>query len=386
MRRCMRRVAARGCPVSTNAYFAAKKSGDDLVLDVFSVIGKSWDGEGLTAKAVSKALADAPKAKRIVVRINSPGGSVFEGNTIVSLLKGSGKTIRTEVHGLAASMGSILALAGDEIVMAEGAMMMIHNPWGYTMGDANQMRKDAAVLDKLREGLLDTYAARSHVKRDEIGDMMDAETWMTATEAIKNGFADSVMAGDTAEALACYRDLPKDDAMSIVASLRNAEPLPAAATLPAEVVSEVKMEDDKSEAPEPVAATDIPMVPRADYDALAKRLEDAEAALAAQAQATREAEAKAHADKVEAALTDALKAGKIVPASEAYHRGCCATAEGLAAFLAFVDSTAPVVVAGPIVKDEPEAASAPLTDNQKRLCAQFGISEDAFRASMKVGE
>lgn len=366
----------------SNAFLAAKKDGDDLVLDVFSVIGRSWDGEGVTAKAVAKALADSPKSKRIVMRINSPGGDVFEGNTIVSLLKSSGKAIRTEVHGLAASMGSVLALAGDEIMMADGAMMMIHNPWGISIGDAKQMRKRADLLDKLRGNLLDTYMTRANISREKVSDMMDAETWMTATEAIKNGFADSVMSPSDDAALASYRDLSKDDASQIVAAYRNAAPQVAAQTVPPVAEPEIeKMPETEINTAVLAMEPAIDMVPRADYDALAARFAASEAAL-------KDAADKAHAAKVDAALTDALKAGKIVPASEAYHRTHCATPEGLAAFQAFVEA-APSVVA-PLVAvaltSDPTPAVAALTENQKRLCAEWNISEDDFRAAMKVGE
>lgn len=375
----------------SNTVFAAKRDGDDLVLDVFSVVGRSWDGEGVTAKAVAKALADAPKAKRIVMRINSPGGDVFEGNTIVSLLRESGKTIRTEVHGLAASMGSILALAGDEVVMAEGAMMMIHNPWGFAVGDSNSMRKRADLLDKLRGGLLDTYAKRANISREKISDMMDAETWMTATEAIKNGFADGVMAGADAEALACYRYMEKDDASAVVAAHHKAVPHQAAATVaPLEAEGQKMPEDTKVDKPDAdaAAATDIPMVPRADLELRDATIAALQAELA-EVKAGIEADRKAaHDVKAEAAIAAALQAGKIAPASAAYHRGCCATAEGLAAFLAFCDAAPSIVAPAPIAAEPKAEDKKPreLTDNQRALCAKFNLTEDDFRAAMGDGE
>lgn len=362
----------------SNTVFAAKNDGDDLVLDVFDTIGRDWMGEGVTAKAIAKALADSPKSKRVVVRINSPGGEVFEGNTIVSLLKESGKTIRTEVHGLAASMGSIIALAGDEIVMAEGSLMMIHNPWGFAMGDARDMRQRADMLDKIREGMLDRYAGRAHLSRSKISDMMDAETWMSPTEAVKNGFADSVMGkvedADRAE-MRLHSGLTKDDASAIVAALRQSDrPMRAAVETPARD-GVVRMQDE-SKVPEVPA---IDMVPRADYDALVARVATLVAAQDAK-------DKVAHAERVDAAITAALTAGKIVPASEAYHRGCCASAEGLAAFLAYVDSVPSIVAPAPIpaAAEEASAKPAPLTPAQIKLCKQFNLSEDDFRAAMLI--
>lgn len=367
----------------SDTVFAAADKGDDLVIDIFDAIGKRWDGEGITAKAIAKTLAESPKSKRVVVRINSPGGEVFEGNTIVALLRESGKTIRTEVHGLAASMGSIIALAGDEIVMAEGSLMMIHNPWGFAMGDSRTMRRHADRLDKIRGGLLDRYAERSNLSRAEIGEMMDAETWMTPTEAIKNGFADRMMGkvedADRAE-MRLHSGLSKEDASQIVASLRNtARDVRAIQTDRPTQAEVITMSDAIEKKPE--AAID--MVPRADYDALAARLAAVEAHTAAAAKAQHDA-------AVESAITAALKAGKIVPASEAYHRGCCATADGLAKFQAYVDAIPSIVAQAPLPVVQEEAASdkpEPLSAAQLKLCEQFNLTEDEFRASMaEVGE
>lgn len=379
------------------SYFAAKKDGSDYVLDVFDFIGSDWMGEGVTAKGVARALADAGEAERIVVRINSPGGEVFEGTAIYNQLRGvaAEKTVRVEVHGLAASMASVIAMAGDEIVMAEGSMMMIHNPWSFAIGDEHEMRKQADLLSKLKDSAIDIYARKSGKRAKQIATMMDDETWMTADEAVENGFATGTMKGSkkakasanaerTVAMLSRFGKTPEHvlAAYSGAVSESASRPVRAVTEMPAqreEVPSMATMRtEEKPEAP----AFDLSMyVPRSEYDAAMGRIAALEAREAAQAKASHDADAKR-------AVDDALSAGKIAPASEAVMRALCSTPDGLVSFRAFV-ATAPII-AGPIVdapKVDPEPAKPKLTDRQRKLAADFNLTEDEYLAAMaKVGE
>lgn len=146
---------------------------------------------GVSAKSFADDLKAYPNARQIQLRINSPGGSVFDGNAIYNQLKQHPAKITAHIDGLAASMASVIAMAADHIVMPENALMMIHNPWTMAVGDAEQLRKDADVLDKVKTTLIGAYG-RSSMSEEEITAIMDAETWLTAEQALEMGFADEI--------------------------------------------------------------------------------------------------------------------------------------------------------------------------------------------------
>lgn len=135
------------------------------------------------------------------VFINSPGGSVFEGVTIYNLLVGHKATVNVHVLGLAASIASVIALAGDTVTIAENAMIMIHDPSAGVYGKAEDFRQVAAVLDKITESILNTYESRTNLTRDQLRAAMAAETYYTADEAVTAGFATAKAAAMKAAAL-----------------------------------------------------------------------------------------------------------------------------------------------------------------------------------------
>jgi len=152
-------------------------------------------GLDVDADYIRTAIADASGG--IDLRINSGGGEVFEGQAIYSLLNqyktNSGETVRVFIDSLAASIASVIAMAGDEILMAENALFMVHNPWTWGGGTAKELRETANVLDKVRDTLITVYDRRTGLGRDKIGAMMDAETWFDASEAVDMGFADTIV-------------------------------------------------------------------------------------------------------------------------------------------------------------------------------------------------
>lgn len=162
-------------------------AGKTPVLSIFDDIG----AYGVSAKSFLNDLRTVT-TDEVDVEINSPGGDVFAGLAIYNGLRASGKKINVKVLGLAASAASLVAMAGDTIEMPENAFMMIHNPWGFAMGGADEMRNTADVLDKIGTGLVSTYAKRTGKTDQEIAALLDAETWMTAQEAVDAGFATSV--------------------------------------------------------------------------------------------------------------------------------------------------------------------------------------------------
>ncbi|MCW2315305.1 ATP-dependent Clp protease protease subunit [Rhodoblastus acidophilus] len=163
---------------------------DEATVYVYDVIG-DW---GVGAESFVKAVS-AIKAKTIHLRINSPGGDVMAARAMMTALRNHSATVVAHVDGLSASAASFLMLAADEIEITDGAFVMIHNPSTVAWGDAREMRKTAALLDKVRDASANDYAARTGKSYDELVAMMDAETWMTAQEAVAGGFADRVVDG-----------------------------------------------------------------------------------------------------------------------------------------------------------------------------------------------
>lgn len=163
---------------------ASSKSADVYIFDEIGTFG-------LTAQSFIeeiKSYKDTPMS----LHINCVGGDVFEGMAIYNVLKK--RTARTTVYieGIAASMGSVIALAGDDVVMAENSLFMIHNAWGGAMGEATEIRKTAALLDKISGEIADIYTKKTNLPYNRVKEMMDEETWLSADEAFNLGFIDSI--------------------------------------------------------------------------------------------------------------------------------------------------------------------------------------------------
>lgn len=166
---------------------------DDGIAEVliYGDIGYNpYNDSAVTAHDLSQALSNSGEITEIVLHINSPGGDAFEGVTIYNMLKRHTATVRVTVDGVAASAASIIAMAADDLTMATGSLIMIHDAWGIMIGNSSEARAFAAVLDKLDAQIASIYAEKSGMPVDDIRAMMDAETWMDADEAITNGFAD----------------------------------------------------------------------------------------------------------------------------------------------------------------------------------------------------
>ena len=148
---------------------------------------------GVTAKTFLDELKSVGNRK-ITLRLNSPGGDVFEGLPIYNRLKEHPGGVEVRIDGLAASMASVIAMAGAPVKIAENALIMIHNPAGFVMGESGDMREFADVLDKIRTSLVSAYTKKTGQTDAKIIAMMDAETWLTAAEALDLGFVDEVTA------------------------------------------------------------------------------------------------------------------------------------------------------------------------------------------------
>lgn len=272
-----------------NKWFEIKAMAEDAEVLIFDEIG----GWGIQAQAFADAWPKS--AKKVVVKINSPGGSVTDGyavyNTIMEARKN--QIVNTRIEGLAASMASIVALAGQTVEMSENSLMMVHNPWGVSMGDSAEMRKTADLLDKMTGQLADIYKAKTGMKDEDVKNLMNNETWLTAQEALEMKFADKIVNTMSAKLAALVPQsfidkLNKDG--RLLAAMAKAE----AVETPA-IVEPVKVEPAAEQTKtEPVVIVD-----------LSAELEQSQAALAA---------SKSEADKLKADLAamtierDAMKA------------------------------------------------------------------------------
>ena len=171
-------------------YKIKNQDGKIAEIYLYDAIG-GWGEDSATAKNFIKDLK-AITADTIHLHINSPGGDVFDGNSIFNALLRCDQTIYTFIDGLAASMASVIALVGEKVYMAENAMYMIHNPWGICAGDEHDMIKYAELLEKIKIQMIKTYTTKTGLSEDEIAQMMDDETWLSSDEALDNGFIDEV--------------------------------------------------------------------------------------------------------------------------------------------------------------------------------------------------
>ena len=167
----------------------AEAAGDTVSLYIYDAID-AWFG--VTAKDVVRAL-EGITASTINLHINSPGGDVFEARAIKTALEGHPAKIIAHVDGLAASAASFIMLAGDEVRIAKGAFVMIHNAWAFAYGDADELRQTAGLLDQVTAAIARDYAEKTKASPEQIKAWMDAETWFEAEDAVKNGFCDAVI-------------------------------------------------------------------------------------------------------------------------------------------------------------------------------------------------
>ena len=169
------------------------KNLDDGKVEIFIydvIVDYAWDEDETTAKGFIDDLKEAGSKTAVDLHINSPGGSVFAGLAIYNAIKRHQGRVSVYIDGLAASIASVVAMAGDTIIIPENALMMIHDPYALAMGSAEDLRKTADSLDKAKDGIISAYRSRTNLADEIISGLMSAETWMGASEAVNLGFAD----------------------------------------------------------------------------------------------------------------------------------------------------------------------------------------------------
>jgi ATP-dependent Clp protease protease subunit len=182
-------------PQPRSWYSFRNEASDDgsVELEIYAEIGESFWWESVSATEFVREL-NAVTADRITLRINSPGGSVFDGIAIYNALRRHKAHITVHVDALAASIASVIMLAGDHIIVNEGAIVMIHNPSTIAWGEASDLRETADLLDKLRDQILEIYVSRTGQSVDDLTAWMEATTWMSGTESVERGFANEAAA------------------------------------------------------------------------------------------------------------------------------------------------------------------------------------------------
>lgn len=200
----------------SNSWFRMQARADnEAEIYIYDEIGY-W---GVTARQFVNDLKALGDITHINLHINSPGGDVFDGIAIFNALKHHGAAITVHIDGLAASMASVIAMVGNPVIMPENTMMMIHKPWGFAGGDANDMRDYAELLDKVESVLIPAYAAKTGKSSDEIAAMLEDETWMDGSECVELGFADQVT--PSLQAMACIQSKRIEDFEKMPNNIRN---------------------------------------------------------------------------------------------------------------------------------------------------------------------
>lgn len=219
-----------------NAGVQAADKEADRSINIYDVIGYDyWTGEGVTAKRVAAALRTLGSGP-VTVNINSPGGDMFEGLAIYSLLREHDGEVTVKVLALAASAASIIAMAGDNVQIARSGFFMIHNTWVMAVGNRIDLREVADQLEPFDRAMSDIYAAHTGGEAKAMGKLMDAETWIGGADAVDQGFADELLDSDQvaqdagkASASAVRRieaglragGMPKSEAMRLISEFKS---------------------------------------------------------------------------------------------------------------------------------------------------------------------
>jgi len=231
--------------------FRAQAKGAEIV--IYDEIGAF----GIPAKAFLDELKALGPVAELTVRINSPGGSVFDGVAIYNALKRHGAVITVWIDGIAASIASMIAMAGDEVIMPENAMLVLHDPSGLVAGTASDMRAMAEALDRMKAGMVAAYREKSGRDDVEIEALMAAETWLLAEEAVGLGLADRVEQPVRMAAhfdLSRFRHPPPQLAARAAAATPQEDPMPEPDENRPVPVVELEQPQAAREDPEPETA------------------------------------------------------------------------------------------------------------------------------------
>lgn len=173
-------------------YRIRAQAGQTPEVFIYGDIGTGLFDEGTGARQLIEEVNALGPIHNLKLRINSPGGSVFEGQALYSFFRNHPATIHVMIDGVAASIASVVAMCGDSAEMPKNATLMIHDPWTMALGNAADMRKAADALDTVKLGIIAAYMDKSGLDEQTVSDLMTAETWMTAEQALNYGFIDRI--------------------------------------------------------------------------------------------------------------------------------------------------------------------------------------------------
>ena len=156
-----------------------------------AIAEESWLGDEITPKQFKSELLSGDG--NITIWINSPGGDVFAASQIYNMLMEYKGSVTVKIDGIAASAASVIAMAGGEVLMSPVSMLMIHNPMTIAIGDTEEMGKAIAMLDEVKESIINAYEIKTGLSRSRISHLMDAESWFNAKKAVELGFADNIL-------------------------------------------------------------------------------------------------------------------------------------------------------------------------------------------------
>lgn len=172
-------------------YYSFEKKERSAVINIFGdITSHAFEDFGEVSNVIlSKKLEELDDVDTIDVYINSYGGEVAEGLAIYNALKRQKAKITTHIDGFACSIASVIFMAGDERIMPDTSLLMIHNPWTWVKGNANDLRKQADDLDKMAECSINAYQEKVNIDKEKIKELLDNETWLSAKDALDMGFA-----------------------------------------------------------------------------------------------------------------------------------------------------------------------------------------------------
>ena len=164
----------------------------ERVLELHGTIAEeSWFDDDVTPQLFKDELNSG--SGDITIWINSPGGDCVAAAQIYNMLMDYKGNVTIKIDGIAASAASVIAMAGNKVMVSPVSMMMIHNPMTAAMGDTSEMQKAISMLDEVKESIINAYEIKTGISRAKLSHLMDAETWMNANMAVELGFADEIM-------------------------------------------------------------------------------------------------------------------------------------------------------------------------------------------------
>lgn len=173
-------------------WFHNEETGENILSIEGTIAEDSWFNDEITPKQFKEEL-NKYKGKPITVSITSYGGDVFAGAQIYSMLKEHNADVTVKIPAYAMSAASVIAMAGNKVLMSPVATLMIHNPWTIALGDEREMQKAIDTLSEIKQTIINAYQLKTGLSRDELSQLMDNETYMNAYKAVELGFADEIM-------------------------------------------------------------------------------------------------------------------------------------------------------------------------------------------------